>query len=174
MPWPEGTPSWLRNQWGVLSGGVSARLTTAQITDSLRSSAAAAPGGWGRQGVIYVSQLRSVAARIRNAAEAIIRSGFTGPVRAEHVAEAPWSRSMVQQQLAPKYLIRGLVQYTNPEFVAGVPGVPDTLETWVSAHAKLMPGTLDEIVAAMVAQRMNTGTPPTPVTGVSRIEILTE
>lgn len=174
MPWPDGIPSWLKNQWGVLSGQVSARATTAALINSLRSYAAAAPEGWGPRGVIYVSQLRSVAVAIRSAADAITRDGMTGAILAEHISEAPWSRSAVQQSLAPRFMIRALVSAPNPEAIAGLAGVPANLEQWVTHYTNALPGTLDELVEQITQQSSQAGSPPTPVTAVNRIEIMRE
>lgn len=174
MPWPEGIPSWLKNQWGILSGQVSERATTAQLIDSLRPYAAASAQGWGRRGVIYVSQLRSVAVAIRSAADAVTRDGMTGTIMAEHISEAPWSRSATQQSLAPRFMIRALVSSANPEALAGVAGVPESLDQWVTHYATSLPGTLDELVAKVITQSADTGSPPLPVTAVSRMEIIRE
>lgn len=174
MPFPEGMPAWLRNQWGVISGQVSARATTAQLINSLRPYAAASPEGWGPRGVIYVQQLRSAAVAIRTASEAIARDGMTGTILAEHISEAPWSRNALQQQLAPRFMIRSLVSSVNPEVLAGVAGVPEQLQQWVTHYATSLPGTLDDLVAQVTAQASETGSPPLPVTGISRMEIIRE
>ena len=174
MPWPGGVPNWLKNQWGIISGAAAGRLTTAQIIDSLRPYAAAAPGGWGPRGVIYVQQLRSLATSIRNAADAIGRSGMTGTISQEHISEAPWSRSPAQQQLAERYMIRSNVTYTNPEFLAGVPGAAPELSDWISHFTSRLPATLDQLVEQVIGEARSVGSPPTPVTGVNRIEIIRE
>lgn len=174
MPWPDGTPSWLKNQWGVLSGQVSDRATTAQIFDSLRAEAQAHGNDWGPRGAIIVGQLRSVAVQIRTASEAITRDGMTGTILAEHIADAPWGRSAVQQSLAPRFMIRALVSSANPEAVAGVAGVPASLEQWVTHYPGTLPDTLDELVQQVIAQSSESGSPPAPVTAVSKIEILRE
>lgn len=174
MPWPQGIPNWLKNQWGVISGQVSARATTQQLINSLRPYAAAAPGGWGPQGVISVSQLRSLAVKIRTASEQITKDGMTGTILAAHIAEAPWSRSPIQQQLAPRFMIRALVSSANPEALAGVAGVPAQLQDWTTHHASSLPGTLDELVQRITQKAAETGSPPAPVTAVNRIEILRE
>lgn len=174
MAWPAGIPNWLKNQWGVISGGVSSRLTTAQLIDSLRSYAAANPGGWGPRGVIYVQQLRSQAVRIRLSSERIAKQGMTGPIRAEHIAEAPWARSLVQRQLTPQYAIRALVSYTNPEFIAGVAGAPETLQQWVTHYTGQLPGDLQTLAGQVATRASETGSPPTPVLGVDKMEILEE
>lgn len=174
MPWPEGIPAWLKNQWGVLAGQVSARATTAELIASLRPYAAAAPGGWGPRGVIYVSQLRGIASRIRQAADRITKDAMSGTILAHHIAEAPWSRSPLQQSLAPRFMIRALVSSANPEHIAGVAGVPEQLEQWVTHYSSSLPGTLDELVQHIIEQSGQTGSPPAPVTAVSRVEILRE
>jgi hypothetical protein len=174
MPWPEGIPAWLKNQWGVLSGQVSARATTAQLIESLRPYAAAAPGGWGPRGVIYVSQLRSMAVAIRAASESITRQGMTGTILAEHIADTPWGRSPLQQGLAPRYMIRALVESPNPEAVAGVAGVPANLQNWITHYATALPGTFEQLTAQIIEQAGETGSPPAPVTAISQLEILRE
>lgn len=174
MPWPDGTPAWLKNQWGILSGQVSARASTAQIIESLRPYAEASPQGWGPRGVIQVQQLRSMAAAIRNASDAIDRAGMSGTVLAEHIADASWGRSPIQQSLAPQFLIRALVTSANPEYVAGVAGVPADIEQWVSQVTDALPDTLDEITENVMQKAADTGSPPAPVTAVRRMEILRE
>lgn len=174
MPWPEGIPAWLKNQWGVLAGQVSARATTAQLIDALRPYAQASPQGWGPRGVIYVSQLRSIATAIRSASEAITKSGMTGTIDRSMISEAPWSRSELQQSLAPRYMVRALVSSANPEAIAGLPGAAAESEQWVTHYASSLPGTLDELVEQVIQQSGASGSPPTPVTGVSKVEIIRE
>lgn len=174
MAWPTGIPNWLKNQWGIISGAVSARFTTSQVIDSLREYAAANPGGWGPRGVIYVSELRSIAVGIRTASERITKLGFTGPIDASLIAEAPWARSAVQRALSPGYFIRALVSYTNPEFLAGVPGAPETLQKWVSHTTSLLPGELQTLTGQVASQASDSGSPPTPILGVHQMEILEE
>lgn len=174
MPWPAGIPAWLKNQWGVLSGQVSARASTSQLITSLAPYAATAPGGWGPRGVIYVSQLRSAAVRIRSAADAVTRDGMTGTILAEHISEAPWSRDPLQQQLAPRFMIRSLVSSPNPEALSGVAGVPTELEQWITHYASSLPGTFEQLTARVIQQAGDTGSPPLPVTGISRMEIIRE
>lgn len=174
MPWPSGIPNWLKNQWGIIAGQVSERATTSQLIDSLRQYAAASPQGWGPRGVIYVTQLRSIAVSIRNAADAITRDGMTGTIQAYHIAESPWSRSPIQQSVAPRFMIRALVTSANPAALAGVAGVPAQLEQWVTHYATSLPGTLDELVENIEARAGESGSPPAPVSGINRIEILRE
>jgi hypothetical protein len=174
VAWPEGIPAWLKNQWGVLSGQVSARATTAELINSLRPYAEAAPEGWGPRGVIYVSQLRSMAVAIRTSSEAITRDGMTGTILAEHISEAPWARSLIQQSLAPRFMIRALVSHANPEALAGVAGVPEQLQQWVTHYPSSLPGTLDELVQQIIAQNAESGSIPVPVIAVNQIEILRE
>lgn len=174
MPWPAGIPAWLKNQWGVISAQVAARATTAAIIDSLRPYAAAAPGGWGPQGIIYVQQLRSIAVGIRNAADQVTRDDFTGTIQAHHISEAPWSRSPVQQQLAPRFMIRAFVEYTNPEFIMGLAGAPEKLQKWVTQYTDQLPGTLEQLSEDVIQQAGESGSPPTPVTNLARMEIIRE
>lgn len=174
MAWPEGIPNWLKNQWGVISHGVAGRESTAQLIDSLRPYAAAAPGGWGPRGVIYVQMLRSQAASIRNAADTIARSGTAGTISQEHISEAPWARSPARQALQERYMIRSHVTYTNPEFLAGVPGAAPELADWISHFTSRLPGTLEQLAEQIITEARTTGSPPTPVTGINRIEIMRE
>ena len=174
MAWPEGTPSWLKNQWGVISGQVSARATTAQLIDSLRPYASASPEGWGPRGVIQLAQLRSMAVAIRTASAAVEKAGLSGTVQAEQIAEAPWSRSPIQQSLAPQFMLRALVSSENPEAIAGVEGVPDSIDQWVTQVTAELPETIDEIIANIIQQGSETGSPPTPITAVSKLEIIRE
>lgn len=174
MPWPAGIPAWLKNQWGIISGQVSARATTAQLINSLRAYAAAAPGGWGPQGIIYVTKLRSIAVAIRNAADQIISDGFRGTIGSQHIADSPWARSPIQMQAAPRFMIRSLVTSPNPEAIAGVEDVPDEIERWITHYTTALPATLDELTEQIQARAEESGSPPLPVTGISRIEILRE
>lgn len=174
MPWPEGIPAWLKNQWGVLAGQVSARATTAELINALRPYAQASPQGWGPRGVIYVSQLRSIAVAIRSASEAITKSGFTGTIDRSMISESPWSRSALQQNLAPRFMVRALVSSANPEAIAGLPGAAAETQQWVTHYASTLPGTIDELIAAVIQQSGESGSPPTPVTGVSSLEIIRE
>lgn len=174
MPWPTGTPAWLKNQWGIISGQVSARATTAQLIDSLRSAAARAPGGLSFQAVTQIQQIRSVAVQIRNAADQIVKDGFTGAVAAQHIATAPWARSPLQQQLAPRFMIRSLVTSENPEHAAGVAGVPEELDRWITHYTSALPGTLEELSQQVIEKAEQEGSPPLPVTDIKRIEIIRE
>lgn len=174
MAWPEGIPNWLKNQWGVLSGAVAERKSTAELINSLRPYAAAAPGGWGPRGVIYVSQLRSMATSIRNAADAVTKQGIAGAITQEHISEAPWARSPAQQQLAPKFHVRSQVTYTNPEYLAGVEGAPPELTDWISHFTSRLPDTFEQLAERIIAEARTVGSPPTPVTGITRMEIIRE
>ncbi len=174
MPWPAGIPAWLKNQWGVLAGQVSARASTSELINSLRPYANASPVGWGPRGVIYVSQLRGIASKIRAAADQITKDGMTGTILARHIAESPWSRSPLQQSLAPRFMIRALVSSANPEAIAGVAGVPAQLDQWITHYTSSLPGTLEDLVEQITQQAGDVGSPPAPVTAVSRIEILRE
>lgn len=174
MAWPAGIPAWLKNQWGIISGQVSVRATTAQIIDSLRGYAAASPLGWGPHGVIYVTQLRSIAVAIRSAADEITRDNMSGTIEARHISEAPWSRTPLQQSLAPKFLIRAKVSSPNPDAILGVPGAPAEVSQWITAYKNSLPATLDELTEQLTARAAETGSPPLPVTGIERIEILRE
>lgn len=174
MAWPEGIPNWLKNVWGLISGDVASRMTTAQIIDSLRPYAAAQPGGFGPKGVIYVSQLRSAAVQIRSAADAIAKAEMKGTITAEMIRDAPWARSAIQQSLDPQYAIRALVEYTNPEFLAGLKGVPEKLTQWITHYTSRLPARLEQLVQRVTSRASEAGSPPTPVTGVARMEILAE
>jgi hypothetical protein len=71
-------------------------------------------------------------------------------------------------------MIRALVSSANPEAVAGVAGVPADIEQWITHYTGSLPGTLDEIVEQVIQRAADTGSPPAPVTAVSRMEILKE
>lgn len=174
MPWTAGMPAWLRNQWGVISGQAAQRATTREIFQALAPYAAAAPGGWTQKGVFWVTMMRSAAVKIRTAADAITKTGFSGTITAEHIAEAPWSREPVNQRLSPRFLIRSQVTSGNPEAVAGLPGVPDTVTQWVTHFTSRLPATLEQLVEDIKAQAGSSGSPPLPVLGITRIEILRE
>lgn len=174
MAWPEGTPAWLKNQWGILAGQVSARASTAKVINSLRPYAAAAPGGWGPKGVIVVSQLRSIAAQMRNATEAVSHDAMTGTITAQHITEAPWSRSAIQQALVPKFAVRALVASANPEFLAGIEGVPEEVEQWVTHFPPTLPATLEDLVEKVIQKSGESGSPPAPVTAVKQMLIIRE
>lgn len=174
MAWPQGTPNWLKNQWGVISGQVSARATTAELVDALRPYAQASPEGWGPRGVIILSQLRAQAVSMRSAADQVTKTGLSGTIDQSMITEAPWARSPVQQQLVPQFLVRAQVSYPNPEALAGVLGAEAELTDWISAKTSTLPGTLDELVERITQKTRETGTPPVPITGVTRIEILRE
>lgn len=174
MAWPQGIPNWLKNQWGVISGQVSERATTSELINALRPYAQASPEGWGPLGVIYVSQLRSLAVSIRNSSEAITAQGMTGTITAAHIAEAPWARSAVQQSLAPKFMLRALVQYPNPEALAGIEGAPPIIEDWITQWTSNLPGTFEQLTQQIMQTARDTGSPPAPVTAISKLEMLRE
>jgi hypothetical protein len=71
-------------------------------------------------------------------------------------------------------MIRALVSSANPEALAGVAGVPDSLQQWVTHYATSLPGTLDELTQMIIQQAGETGSPPAPVTALSALEILRE
>lgn len=174
MAWPEGIPPWLKGAWGVVSGSVNQRMSTREVIDSLRPYAEANPGGWGPRGVIYVAQLRSMAASIRESARQVSDSGFSGRITSEHISEAPWARSAVQRELSPKYSIRALVSFTNPDFLAGIEGAPETLEKWINQYTARLPADLETLTSQVATRAEDDGSPPTPVLGISSIEILEE
>jgi len=174
MPWPEGVPAWLRNAYAVIEGAVAERLSTADIIASLRPYATAAAGGWGRRGVIYVSQLRSIAARGRLAADEITKAGFTGPVTAQMIAEAPWSRTPAVRQAAPSFLIRAQVSSPNPDYLAGLEGAAPEVTQWVSSRTSVLPPDLQTLASQIASKAEDEGSPPLPITGISRMSILEE
>jgi hypothetical protein len=71
-------------------------------------------------------------------------------------------------------MIRSLVSSDNPEALSGIAGVPAQLQQWITHYATSLPGTLDQLVARVIQQAADTGSPPLAVTGVNRMEIIRE
>ena len=172
MAWPEGTPAWLKRAYGVVQAGVNINMSTADLIDSLRPYAEAAPGGFGPKGAAIVSQVRAMAARMREAREAVNRAGLTGPLQAGHVALAPWARDNLQRSLVPGYQVRALVSYANPAAQLSAEGEPDTLQRWVTARFESLPTTLGTLTGYVANAIDESGSLDEPIDTVDEMEII--
>lgn len=172
MTWPDNTPSWLKQAYGVITAGVNNNMSTAELIDSLRPYAEASPEGWGPSGVTIVSQLRGMAAAIRQARSAVSAAGMQGSLEASHIALAPWSRGALERSAAPQYDIRVNVSYANPASPLAGAGEPGALQRWVTVHFSSLPSRLDILAGQSSAAAHESGSVAGEITDVLDIEIL--
>lgn len=92
--------------WGSVSAGVSQRLDTASMWDAVRNAAANEGVDLAGVSALDMNTLRSYAASQRTAMDNLTRAGDTGPIDASMIGQAPWSRDLNSQNLAPKWEVR--------------------------------------------------------------------
>ena len=92
--------------WGRIQGGVSERATTAEIWDAIRNLAAQENIRLPSDMFLQVNTMRSQAAALRNASEALGRASASTPLTSTFLAPLPYGRTAVEQTLAPAYHVR--------------------------------------------------------------------
>jgi len=99
--------------WAQIEAGAQAKLTTAQLWDSIRLVATEqgleTPGA----SAIGVGQLRVYAASIRNSSAALgaaldtfRNDGIDSAISSAHISTAPWSRVQAEMNTLAKYQVR--------------------------------------------------------------------
>jgi hypothetical protein len=174
-------PAVLRALAGAVEGAVAGRATTAELWQAMR--VAAIEQGRELTGVTIqdVNRLRSTIAGLRNASESLRaalevseRTGLEQSVSGEMLGRAWWGRDITQQLLAPQYRTRVELLVENPDYVAGIPGVPETLSKWVTLRTGAPPTTTAEL-RAWVSEAVGSATEKYDyrVAGTGAVQVLT-
>lgn len=92
--------------WPQIEEAAAARMTTSELWDTIRE--AADELGLDEPGVTLrgVSQLRSIATTIQSSGRRLERLADSADLTGNHVAEAPWSRSMAERNAQSIYQVR--------------------------------------------------------------------
>lgn len=111
MTTPSGLPLKALQFYGTARGAVAARLNTQDFYQALRD--AAGSFGLDSLGLSFsdVTQLRSAAARQRNAQEAFTRSPASNAIDASMIGTPPYARSLEAQAALPIYSV-GITLHT--------------------------------------------------------------
>lgn len=95
----------LARYWSEIYGGAAQRLSTAALFDNIRARAADLGLSAAGVGANVVSTLRGYAARMIEATRQLGRASDADPLSSAHIAEAPWARSLNEQNTMPVYHI---------------------------------------------------------------------
>jgi hypothetical protein len=89
-----------------IQGSVSSNASTADVWAAIRDRAGEL--GLGTPGVTIqgVNELRSYAAQIRNASQRLNKAPDNYALEANMIAQAPWSRSITDQEAEPMWQVR--------------------------------------------------------------------
>ena len=105
MSVPRSGPLSSQSIWARVQGAVSQRANTAAVFAAVRAEAESqglrTPAGLFKT----VNQYRSIAARLRNASEKLMAAGPGQVLTSDMVGITPYSRSLADMSLAPKYHI---------------------------------------------------------------------
>lgn len=113
MTTPSGLPKKALQWWGVASGAVNQRASTADVWAAINSAAAAQ--GQDSAGITLqgFNQLRSAAVQVRNSAAALTAGQDANGIDASMIGKAPWGRPIGDQNAAPQYQLRFLHTTTD-------------------------------------------------------------
>lgn len=105
MTTPSGLPRAALQFWGAARGAVANRVSTAGFYQALHDAA----GGFGldAHGLTFsdVTQLRSAAVRVRNAAEAFDRAPASYAIDHRMIGQVPYGRDLAAQAATPIYQV---------------------------------------------------------------------
>lgn len=103
MTTPSGLPIRALQFFGAARGAVNQRVSTRDFYAAL--NAAATQFGLESHGLTFqnVNQLRSAAASVRNAAEALARAPETNAISAQEIGVTPYARSQADRNAMPIY-----------------------------------------------------------------------
>jgi len=146
--------------WAQIEAGAQARLTTAQLWDSIRLEATeqglAGPG----VSALGVGQLRSYAASIRNASATLGKAigilqgdGIDSAIDSSQLSTAPWSRVQAEMNTLAKYQVR--FEYQS------VDAAGQTQSQWMTQLFRgAIPATVGELLDSMQTYGQLAGTAP--------------
>lgn len=175
-----GIPSTLRQLTGVFEAAASQSMTTSELWGALREAAdvqGLSTEGWD---IFSVNTMRSSAVGIRRASESLEdiealadRSGLNQSLSYAQIATPWYGRDLAEQNAAPNYIIRQELMIENPEYLAGVPGAPETYPQWSQITVGELPQTTDDLANLREsAEWQRDGTPPGQVLGFGRTQIM--
>lgn len=118
MTTPSGLPRAALQFWGAARGAAADRANTRDFYQALRDAGATIGGGEGGLSISDVTQLRSAAARVRNAAETLARAPEVNAIDASMIGAPPYGRDLASQAALPIYQV-GITLHTF-DFVEGV------------------------------------------------------
>jgi hypothetical protein len=181
MPFPEGTPLFLKGLYGTIEKATAARMSTAQTWEAIRRGAGGDLSGIGFRGAQTVSALRGIAARVRDAEYRLAKATGGEALDHRHVGEPPWARPIAERNAAPKYVARIEALGINPAYLEGLPGEPEHLAQWVTLNMSALPATVDDlnetIAERLAGMQTGRGQPGGyligPAVGVGRVQLLT-
>lgn len=95
----------LARYWSEIYGGAAQRLSTAALFENIRARAADLGLPSVGVGASVVSTLRGYASRMIESARQFGRASDGDALMGTHIAEAPWARSLAEQNTMPVYHI---------------------------------------------------------------------
>lgn len=101
--------------WGAIQASVAQRATTAELFSAIRGAAGLAPGESLGVSASVISQLRGMAAGIRNASEALGSAAPDQAIGPSMISGVPWGRSQAQQDLVGIWQVRFLQDVSTEE-----------------------------------------------------------
>lgn len=106
MTTPSGLPTKALQFWGVATGAVASRATTAEVWGAINDAAAAM--GMSSPGLSLrdFNTLRSQAASVRNASERLDSGQFESQITGDMIGTPPWARDLAERNAAPMYQVR--------------------------------------------------------------------
>lgn len=138
--------------WGPIVASVGQHASTAELWAAIRASVVDTEGTVALPSLMAVNQLRSLAASMRNATDALAsaraaeeQTGLPQAVTAGMMSEAPWSRPIDQMDIVSRYMVRFEAQGFGPG--------GQMFTQWLSARYQgvTMPATVGELVADLGA-----------------------
>lgn len=149
MTTPSGLPIRALQYWGVASGAVAARATTAEVWAAI--NAAAQANGQESAGLTLgdFNKLRSAAAGVRNASEYLAQGNPESVIEDAMIGSPPWARPLSEQNAAPMFQARFLHTTADDEgnesadwrtvtFSSGLPPTLDAFHTALQQDAEAL------------------------------------
>jgi len=134
--------------FGSIQGAVSARSSTADVWDAIRSQSVATGRPIPAGAFLAVNELRSIAVGMRTASETLAAAGGIGSLSSAMIATAPYQRSAASQMAGPAWEVRFLNTlmvdgletgtWSTTYFYGSLPARIEDLQNAVAADAALM------------------------------------
>ncbi len=102
---PPAVATALGRYWSEIYGGAAQRLSTSDLFSNIRDRAAELGLPSVGVGAAAISTLRGYASGMIRAAAALNSADPSAPLSSDHLAVAPWSRPVTQQNLTPIYQV---------------------------------------------------------------------
>lgn len=146
--------------WNEIQRSTSARATTAQVWDAIKTAQAAEPGGGGAVTLRGVNEVRAAAAALRNSGDQFAkaraleeRTGLPQAITGAMMSTAPWSRPPAALAAMPEYHVRFLGSFLAPD------GQQLQQYLTVKYGANTLPGTTGDLVDALTVGVPNKSIP---------------